>query len=64
MSLGIDTYEKDPMADFELTTDDYLKMGKQLNQMGLSTLFVFEGGYHIEDLGRNTVNVIRGFDES
>jgi acetoin utilization deacetylase AcuC-like enzyme len=30
--------------------------------MGLPTLFVMEGGYAVEEIGTNTVNVLKGFE--
>jgi acetoin utilization deacetylase AcuC-like enzyme len=30
--------------------------------MGVPTLFVMEGGYDIDEVGINTVNVLTGFD--
>ena len=32
-----------------------------LAQIGLPTVFVMEGGYAVEDLGVNTVNVLLGY---
>ena len=62
VSLGLDTFENDPMAAFKLKSDDYLKMGNSIASLHLPTLFVFEGGYAIDELGLNTVNVLTGFE--
>jgi acetoin utilization deacetylase AcuC-like enzyme len=61
VSLGLDTYEHDPICRLKITTDDYLRMGAAIAKLGKPTLFIFEGGYHIEALGRNTANVLEGF---
>ena len=61
VSLGLDTYEHDPICRFRITTEDYLRMGARIATLGKPTLFIFEGGYHIEALGRNTANVLEGF---
>jgi len=61
ISLGLDTFEHDPISKFALKTGDYLRLGEALALLGLPTLFVFEGGYNIEKLGINTVNVLEGF---
>ena len=37
-------------------------MGQTIAEMGLPTLFVMEGGYAVEEIGTNTVNVLRGFE--
>lgn len=61
VSLGVDTYEKDPISFFKLTSDDFTRYGEQLASLALPTLFVMEGGYAVEEIGINTVNVLNGF---
>jgi acetoin utilization deacetylase AcuC-like enzyme len=61
VSLGLDTFEADPICQFKLQSDDYLRMGETIAAAGLPTLLIFEGGYNIEHLGTNTVNVLEGF---
>ncbi len=64
VSLGVDTFEKDPISQFKLTSPDYLTMGGRIAGLGLPTLFVMEGGYAVEEIGINTVNVLQGFEEA
>lgn len=61
VSLGMDTFEGDPISGFKLKTDDYLRIGKRLAKAGLPTVFIFEGGYAVEEVGVNAVNVLQGF---
>ncbi|WP_067515865.1 histone deacetylase family protein [Endozoicomonas ascidiicola] len=61
VSLGLDSYEQDPISFFKLQSDDYTTMGKIIAELKLPTHFVFEGGYAVDALGRNTVNVLEGF---
>jgi acetoin utilization deacetylase AcuC-like enzyme len=61
VSLGMDTFEGDPISGFTLTTQDYLRLGERLARAGLPTVFVFEGGYAVDAVGVNTVNVLQGF---
>ena len=61
VSLGVDTFEKDPISPFRLTSDDFLDYGDRLGQLGYPTLFVMEGGYALEEIGLNTVNVLEAF---
>ncbi len=61
ISLGLDTFIDDPIARFRLTSDDYLRLGEAIAAFKLPTLFVFEGGYNVEKLGLNTVNVLEAF---
>jgi len=62
VSLGVDTFEEDPISFFKLKNDDYKTMGADIAGLGLPTLIVMEGGYAIEDVGINTVNVLEGFE--
>ena len=61
VSLGMDTFEGDPISGFTLTTQDYLRLGERLARAGLPTVFVFEGGYAVDAVGVNAVNVLQGF---
>ncbi|MFN3955271.1 MAG: histone deacetylase family protein [Pararhodobacter sp.] len=63
ISLGLDAYENDPISGFKLKAEDFTTLGARLARAGLPTLFVLEGGYDIDALGANTVNVLRGFEE-
>jgi acetoin utilization deacetylase AcuC-like enzyme len=62
VSLGVDAFEKDPISAFKLTSDDYARCGEAIGRMRLPTVFVMEGGYAIEEVGINTVNVLQGFE--
>jgi acetoin utilization deacetylase AcuC-like enzyme len=39
-------------------------MGQRIAALGLPTLFVMEGGYAVEEIGINAVNVLEGFEAS
>ncbi len=62
ISLGVDTFEGDPISSFRLASPDYLSMGAAIAQAGVPTLFVFEGGYAVESIAVNAVNVLQGFE--
>ena len=62
VSLGVDTYEKDPISQFKLRSDHYPLIGRKIRELGLPTLFVMEGGYAVEEIGINAVGVLTGFD--
>jgi acetoin utilization deacetylase AcuC-like enzyme len=51
VSLGLDTYESDPIARFGLELEDYDRLGTRLAALKLPTLFVLEGGYALGALG-------------
>ncbi len=61
ISLGVDTFETDPISFFKLKSEDFVTYGKDIAKLQLPTLFVMEGGYDIEEIGINTVNVLQGF---
>lgn len=61
VSLGVDTYEADPISKFRLRSDDFTTYGDRIAKLRLPTLFVMEGGYAVEQIGINTVNVLQGF---
>lgn len=62
VSLGVDTFERDPISRFRLVCDDYPKIGARLSRLGLPTLFVMEGGYAVDEIGINAVGVLEGFE--
>jgi acetoin utilization deacetylase AcuC-like enzyme len=62
VSLGVDTFEKDPISQFTLRSDDYLTIGETIAGLARPTLFVMEGGYAVAEIGVNAVNVLLGFE--
>lgn len=64
VSLGVDTFEKDPISFFKLKSDDFTALGEDIASLGLPTAFLMEGGYAVEEVGINTVNTLQGFDEA
>lgn len=63
VSLGVDTFEEDPISHFRLTSAAYPLIGAKIAALGLPTLFVMEGGYAIGAIGDNAVNVLKGFEQ-
>ncbi len=61
VSLGVDAYKDDPISFFRLDSPDFADAGRRIGRMGLPTVFCMEGGYAIEAVGINTVNVLEGF---
>ena len=62
VSLGLDTFEDDPIARFALRRPDYFRLGEAIAGLKLATLFLFEGGYNVDALGEITANVLEGFE--
>lgn len=61
ISLGVDTFENDPISFFKLTSDDFTTMGADIASLDLPTVFLMEGGYAVEEIGVNTINTLQGF---
>ena len=48
VSLGVDTYEHDPLGTFIIGTTDFVEIGAAINATGLPTVVLQEGGYAVE----------------
>lgn len=60
--LGLDTFEKDPIGFFKLTTEYYNKVAKQIRKLNIPTVIVQEGGYNSKELGFNVLSFLTGFE--
>lgn len=60
VSLGVDAFEEDPISHFKLRGPDFVEIGRAIGALGVPALFVMEGGYAIEAIGTNVVNVLTG----
>jgi acetoin utilization deacetylase AcuC-like enzyme len=64
VSLGLDTFEGDPISRFALASADFGRLGARLAKLDLPTVLVLEGGYAAAELGTNAVNVLEGFEQA
>ncbi|MEO1233626.1 MAG: histone deacetylase family protein, partial [Myxococcota bacterium] len=62
VSLGLDTFEEDPISHFRLRREDFARIGRRLAEVDLPTVMVLEGGYATAELGGNLASVLVGFD--
>lgn len=62
VSLGVDTYEHDPIGQICLKREDYARIGKALKGINKPTLFMLEGGYMVDHVGVNVIDVLKAFD--
>jgi acetoin utilization deacetylase AcuC-like enzyme len=62
VSLGVDTFGGDPRSHFGLSSADFLRIGERIGYLGVPTVFVFEGGSVVPELGVNVVNVLEGYE--
>lgn len=60
VSLGIDTYGRDPICDLALTTEAYYEAGARVAALGRRIVVLQEGGYYVPHLGENVRNWLRG----
>lgn len=60
ISLGVDTFKDDPISHFLLESEDFLRIGQAIARVDAPTLFVMEGGYMVDEIGINAVNVLLG----
>jgi acetoin utilization deacetylase AcuC-like enzyme len=60
VSLGIDTYEHDPLGDFELTTPVYAECARRIAAVAPRLVVLQEGGYFLPDLGENVRQFLLG----
>ncbi len=61
VSAGMDIYEADPLGDFKITRPGIAAIGQEIAGLGLPTLIVMEGGYHIPSLGENFASLLAAF---
>lgn len=64
LSLGMDTFEGDPISGFKLRSDDYFQVGARLARLGLPVVVIFEGGYAVREVGINAVNLLHGLAQA
>jgi acetoin utilization deacetylase AcuC-like enzyme len=62
VSFGADTFGGDPISHFRIEQDDYSSMATAIRGLALPTLVVMEGGYAVDDLGRNVAAFLSGFE--
>jgi len=60
LSLGFDTFERDPIGDLALRTADYAELGRLVGSSGLPVVALQEGGYAIDAIGANARAFLRG----
>ena len=62
VALGLDASESDPLQGLKVTGAGFHAMAKKIAGLGLPTVLVQEGGYLSDDLGRNLVQFLSGFE--
>jgi len=62
VSLGVDAAINDPESPLQITDRGYQAAGEQLATLGLPTVAVQEGGYHLPSLGGLVVATLAGLE--
>jgi acetoin utilization deacetylase AcuC-like enzyme len=62
VSLGVDSFEGDPISQFRLAAADFPRMGERIAALDLPTVLVQEGGYAVAELGDIVAGVLAAFD--
>jgi acetoin utilization deacetylase AcuC-like enzyme len=64
ISLGFDTYRLDPLGGFDIDTEDYTVIASRIRQQlsGMPALILLEGGYVLDDLGKNLLAFLDGWE--
>jgi acetoin utilization deacetylase AcuC-like enzyme len=63
VSLGVDTHGLDPLSDLAVTADAFAPCGRAVGRLGIRTLVVQEGGYHLPSLGASVTAFLEGVAE-
>jgi acetoin utilization deacetylase AcuC-like enzyme len=61
VSLGVDAAAGDPESPLQVTSRGFAGAGVRLAALGLPTVLVQEGGYHLDTLGGLVVDVLAAF---
>lgn len=61
VSLGMDTYESDPLGSFKITRAGIADIGRRIAALSLPTTIIMEGGYNTDALGENVVEFLKPF---
>ena len=62
ISFGVDTFEKDQLGNFRLSSEIYPRLAEfLLAELKIPTLIIMEGGYNTEYLARNVVSFLTPF---
>jgi acetoin utilization deacetylase AcuC-like enzyme len=64
LSLGFDTFERDPIGDLALRTPDYREIGAMIGALGARIVALQEGGYAVDAIGANAVAFLTGLREA
>lgn len=62
VSLGVDAWVDDPESPLRVGTEGFTRAGEMVAELDVPVVFVQEGGYDLDHLGRLVVAVLAGFE--
>jgi acetoin utilization deacetylase AcuC-like enzyme len=63
VSLGVDAAAADPESPLQITADGYAAAGRLLGSLGVSSVLVQEGGYHLDTIGGLVAAYLDGHEQ-
>jgi acetoin utilization deacetylase AcuC-like enzyme len=60
VSLGVDTYEHDPISDLAVSAEGFARQGRSIRALGRPVVVVQEGGYDVDAIGANVAQFLNG----
>jgi len=63
VALGVDAAAADPESPLQVSAGGYREAGRLLGALGVSTVVVQEGGYHLESIGPLVLGALLGLEE-
>jgi acetoin utilization deacetylase AcuC-like enzyme len=61
VSLGVDAGAADPESPLRVTNEGFRSAGRRIERLGLPTVLIQEGGYHLASLGSDVVAILSAF---
>ena len=61
VSMGVDAGAADPESPLQVTNHGFSDAGVRVAGLGLPTVLIQEGGYHLESLGPDVMAILAGF---
>jgi acetoin utilization deacetylase AcuC-like enzyme len=61
VSMGVDAGAADPESPLQVTNDGFSVTGQRNAALGLPTVLIQEGGYHLESLGPDAMAILAAF---
>ena len=64
VAIGFDTAENDPIGTWQLSNDDFYRIGGIIGSVALPILIIQEGGYNVKTIGANAREFFTGLWEA